>query len=187
MTDIIPVPNLTIIRQNSTLESTIREELLRRICLYRSVVIEPSVCNKIVPNATNTPTRKYLPGDRPQLGEGSMPIFISTLTGRVVTVKTACYETIEDVKERVEQAEGIPIDQQRLVYMGKQLDDERTLSDYNIGKNAELHLVLRLRGGMYHSTSGHSGLHKSFFLGLSSLLRGGPFNYMCMEVTRLRN
>jgi len=78
---------------------------------------------------------------------GGMQLFVKTLTGKTVTIDVEAGESIEDVKAKISEKEGIPPEQQRLIFGGQQLQDGKTIDDYDVGDDATLHLVLRLRGG----------------------------------------
>ncbi|KAI3933299.1 hypothetical protein MKW98_006658 [Papaver atlanticum] len=93
-----------------------------------------------------------------------MQIFVKTLVGKTITIDVASTETVESLKLKILDKEGVPVKEQRLIYCGKQLEDEKTIGDYNIQKESTLQLVLRLGGGdgvMFQEFTGNTLIYQN--------------------------
>ena len=107
---------------------------------------------------TATTTTTAVEGVVRRLPRGGMQLYVKTLTGKTVSIEVEEGESIEEVKAKIAEKEGIPPEQQRLIFGGQQLQDSKTIDDYDMDDDATLHLVLRLRGG----GRGSDGLRRIF-------------------------
>ena len=99
---------------------------------------------------------------------GSGQIFLKTLTNETIILDVEGTDTVLKVKRKLQAKAGTPVNQQRLIYAGTQLEDDRTLAYYNISRDSTVHIVLRLAGGMYHVASGYKDTTGEFLYTMAS-------------------
>jgi len=109
-----------------------------------------------------SPPSKPKPKLKPKLTDcgGAMQIFIKTLSDKHLAIDVDRTCTIGKIKQRIMDIQGIPVDQQYLLWAGKNLENDKTLGEYKVQKESTLHIVLRNRGGMFAITSGREDLRK---------------------------
>jgi large subunit ribosomal protein L40e len=84
-------------------------------------------------------------------------VYVKTLTGGTISLSVNASDSIDQIKAQIQVREGIPPDAQILVFGGRQLENGRAIADYRVQKESTLHLVLRLRGAMFHPSNGRDG------------------------------
>ena len=114
---------------------------------YRSKILDDNIIFSEYEINENSTLDIFVPLNGGGNEGGTKQIFIKTLQGKTMTLEVTDDDTIASVKQKIFEKENIPQDQQRLVFNGKQLEDNMTIGDYNIQADANIHLVLRLRGG----------------------------------------
>lgn len=131
------------------------------------------VDEKEVPESVSIHIKNFIEG-LSTVTSKMVDISVKTLTGKTIEITISSNATMEELKIEIQEKEGIPPDQQRLIFGGKQLEDDRTLSDYNIISGSVLHLVLRLRGG------GYSIVIKAF----GTLINVNPYSGLTVQMLK---
>lgn len=134
-----------------TLCRTCISHLSPRVCPFDRVTLPPenefprnySIINML---QASSQRKTSVPVDE-ICSPGEIRIFVKTLSGSLIQLVMKSLDTIEDIKRRIESKHGVPVDQQRIIYCGKQLQNNRSLADYCIKDLSTMHLILRMRGG----------------------------------------